>query len=194
MKLIKRIIQFFTPSRKWRIPVILLLGIFTGLGSYSFYVSQAWTYLSDDPKTCVNCHIMSTEYTTWRHSSHRENATCNDCHVPHDSQIRKYYFKAVDGMRHSAIFTIRGYDQSIRMRDPGNKVVMENCIRCHGHLTEMVGANITYEQTQEGQGKKCWDCHREVPHGRVKSLSSSPYSIVPVPDSPEPTWLRKVKD
>ncbi len=194
MKPLKKLIALLTPPKSWRIPVILLLGIITGLGSYGFYVSRAWSYMSDDPETCVNCHIMSTEYTTWRHSSHRENATCNDCHVPHDNFFRKYYFKAMDGLRHSAIFTIRGYEQSITMRNPGNTVVMENCIRCHGELTDMVNANVTFQETQEGNGKKCWDCHREVPHGRVKSLSSTPFAIVPVPESPEPNWLKKIKE
>ncbi len=188
---IKKLISRFIPPAKWKVPVIIILGTLCGTGLYSFYVSRAWSYLSDDPATCVNCHVMTTEYVTWSHSSHREHATCNDCHVPHDNIFRTYYFKAMDGMRHSAIFTARTYKQSITMRDPGCKVVMENCIRCHGALTEMVNANVSFEETQDGNGKKCWDCHREVPHGSMRSLSTTPWATVPVPESPEPEWLRK---
>ena len=38
----------------------------------------------------------------------------------------------------------------------------------------------------------CWECHREVPHGRVNSLSSTPYARVPLPESPVPDWLKEV--
>jgi cytochrome c nitrite reductase small subunit len=190
--IITSIISAITPPNKWRVSVILLAGTIFGIGSYIFYVSRAWSYLSDDPSTCVNCHIMKTEYATWRHSSHYRVANCNDCHVPHNNVFRKYYFKATDGMRHSAIFTARTYAQSIRMREPGRQVVLENCIRCHGNLTEMVKANVNYSATLNGDGRVCWDCHREVPHGTRKSLSSTPGGEVPVPQSPVPEWLQKL--
>ena len=38
--------------------------------------------------------------------------------------------------------------------------------------------------------RKCWECHREVPHGRVNSISSVPNARVPLPVSPIPTWLK----
>jgi len=190
-RLFLSLIKAVIPPTQWKIPVIILMGSIVGVGCYLFYVSRAWSYVSDDPSTCVNCHIMKTEYTSWRHSSHYRAATCNDCHVPHDNVFRKYYFKAADGMRHSAIFTARTYAQSIRMREPGRKVVMENCIRCHGHLTEMIKANVPYAETTNGNRKVCWDCHREVPHGTRKSLSSTPDAEVPVPQNPVPAWLQK---
>jgi cytochrome c nitrite reductase small subunit len=188
---IKKIIKSILPPSRWKVPVIIILGVFFGVGIYSFYVSRAWSYLSDEPATCVNCHVMTTQYVTWSHSSHRNYTTCNDCHVPHDNYFRTYYFKVKDGLRHSAIFTARTYDQSIRMLEPGNRVVQENCIRCHGNMTEKVEANVTYEETLEGKGKKCWDCHREVPHGSVRSLSTTSWAEVPSPKSPVPDWLKK---
>ena len=39
-------------------------------------------------------------------------------------------------------------------------------------------------------GKRCWDCHRETPHGRVKGLNSTPHAKVPVLGSPVPEWLK----
>jgi cytochrome c nitrite reductase small subunit len=194
MKRIKRLIQPILPPSKWKVPVIIIRGVLSGVVLYNFYVSRAWSYLSDDPATCINCHVMTTHYVTWSHSSHRNYTTCNDCHVPQDNFFRTYYFKAKDGLRHSAIFTARTYEQSIRMLPPGNKVVQENCIRCHGNLTEMVNANVSYAETLEGNGKKCWDCHREVPHGSIRSLTTTAWSEVPSPKSAVPDWLKKQKD
>ncbi|NLA24247.1 MAG: cytochrome c nitrite reductase small subunit [Bacteroidales bacterium] len=189
---IRKFIRSFYPPEKWRIPVIIVLGCIVGAGFYTFYIAKAWTYLSESPETCVNCHIMKTEYTTWRQSSHGRNTTCNDCHVPQDNFFRGYYFKAKDGLRHATIFTARAYSQSITMLEPGRKVVFENCMRCHDNLTDRVMGGLTYKEIKQGNGKVCWDCHREVPHGRVKSLSSTPWAEVPVPENQVPDWLSNI--
>jgi cytochrome c nitrite reductase small subunit len=42
----------------------------------------------------------------------------------------------------------------------------------------------------EGDGY-CWDCHRETPHGRVNSLTSTPYARVPQLSSPIPSWIEE---
>ncbi|GJM59612.1 cytochrome c nitrite reductase small subunit [Persicobacter diffluens] len=187
-----KVFRFLMPPKQWRIPVILLLGVFAGLGAYTFYVSKAWVYLSDDPAACVNCHIMAPQYATWQHSSHREQATCNDCHVPHDTQARKYYFKAMDGLRHATMFTLRLEPQVIKIHEAGATVVQENCQRCHDHLTSANdNLQVSFQEAEHGQGKLCWDCHREVPHGRVNSLSSTPNARVPLPSSVVPKWLKE---
>ena len=38
-----------------------LVGIVIGLCGYILYLSKAHSYLSDDPKACVNCQIMEPE-------------------------------------------------------------------------------------------------------------------------------------
>jgi cytochrome c nitrite reductase small subunit len=93
----------FIPPDQWKVSVIILLGIFTGLFLFAFYISKAPSYLSDKPSTCVNCHIMAPQYATWSHSAHREETNCNDCHVPHNNIFNKYYFKGKDGLRHATI-------------------------------------------------------------------------------------------
>jgi cytochrome c nitrite reductase small subunit len=47
------------PPPGWRTAVNLILGIFFGLGIYITYISNAVSYLSDDPETCINCHVMN---------------------------------------------------------------------------------------------------------------------------------------
>lgn len=187
----RRIIRFLTPPKAWQLPAFIISGAFIGLFAYAFYMSNAASYLSDDPKTCVNCHIMAPEYATWQHSSHREHANCNDCHVPHNNVLNKYFFKAKDGLRHAAIFTARLEPQTIFIKEAGKEVVQDNCIRCHVKLIAdaklLVQTDKFYGHFQDRQ---CWECHREVPHGRVNSLSSSPNARVPLPSSPVPNWLK----
>ena len=181
------------PPVKWRLPMVIATGIFLGMGIFIIYISRAHSYLSDKPETCINCHIMAPQYATWNHSSHREWTNCNDCHVPHDYIINKYYFKAKDGLRHATIFTLRKEPQVIFIKEEGKDVVQQNCIRCHSVvLTDHRTLNKTDEYYNFRMERKCWDCHREVPHGRVNSLSSVPNARVPIPQSPVPEWLEKI--
>ena len=80
--------------------------------------------------------------------------------------------------------------------DESAEVIMNNCIRCHTQLnTEFVKTGkIDYMLSQVGEGKACWDCHRDVPHGGKNSLSTAPGAIVPLPESPVPEWLQKMID
>ncbi|MBN2699330.1 MAG: cytochrome c nitrite reductase small subunit [Bacteroidales bacterium] len=188
----KTFLSKLTPPSSWMFAVLIIGGILTGVGIFLLFISKAPSYLSDKPETCMNCHIMAPQYATWNHSSHREVAHCNDCHVPHNNFLNKYYFKAKDGLRHATIFTLRNEPQVIFIRDDGQRVVQENCIRCHTDL-------ISDEKVQQYTGvfhhfrmdRQCWECHRETPHGQVNSLSSVPYARVPVPASPVPKWLRR---
>lgn len=185
----------FGPPENWKLPAILLSGIVFGLMAYMFFLSRAHSYLSDKPETCVNCHIMAPQYATWNHSAHREVANCNDCHVPHNNVFNKYYFKAKDGLRHATIFTLRREPQVIFMHEPGQKVVQQNCIRCHSYkITDSKVLAWTAEYHQFRTQRQCWECHRETPHGSVKSLSSVPNARVPVPQSPVPDWLKQIKN
>ncbi|HOF89710.1 MAG TPA: cytochrome c nitrite reductase small subunit, partial [Armatimonadota bacterium] len=146
-------------------------GVAAGMGLLLVRVSEMPSYLSDDPRACINCHIMRPHYSTWEHSSHRQAATCNDCHVPHDSVIRTYAFKAKDGLRHAAIFTLRGEPQVIRATPASAAVIQENCVRCHER--QLAHTSLP------GQGRACATCHDHVPHGDARSLSATPDALVP---------------
>jgi cytochrome c nitrite reductase small subunit len=185
-----RLLQFIKPPESWIVPVSISFSIIAGILVYLFYVSRASSYLSDKPETCVNCHIMAPQYATWNHSSHREVAHCNDCHVPHNNVPNKYLFKAKDGIRHATVFTLRAEPQVIFIREAGQRVVKQNCIRCHEKiLTDNRMMSINEGFIESRRDRQCWSCHRDVPHGRVNSLSSVPYARVPLPESPVPGWL-----
>jgi cytochrome c nitrite reductase small subunit len=186
-----KLIQSFIPPPQWRLPVFAIIGTIIGIGAVIFYQSRAWSYLLDDPTACINCHIMIPQYTTWQHSSHARVATCNDCHVPHDNILNKYYFKAKDGSRHATLFTLRMEEQVIRITDPSMRVVQMNCVRCHSYVNDNVHTKLTLREIQQGEGKLCWSCHREVPHGRVNSLSSVPNAKIQLETPNLPNWLCK---
>lgn len=98
------IINRLFPSYKWKVAAVIIGGVIVGGGALFMYMLRAHTYLGDDPAACVNCHIMTPYYATWFHSSHARNATCNDCHVPHENAVKKWTFKGMDGMKHVAAF------------------------------------------------------------------------------------------
>lgn len=190
----KRLIDFIIPPPRWRMPFVILLGIFSGIFLTIFQLSNAISYLSDDSKTCINCHVMKPEYATWMHSSHRSVAVCNDCHVPHENIIKKYYFKANDGLRHATWFTFRWDPQVIRIKEAGKSVVQNNCIRCHHHqVSEVSIANVAGSNYKEGKGLLCWDCHKQIPHGKVHSQASTPSAIIPGLSPPVPEWILKME-
>lgn len=174
---------------------LVLLGAFVGCAALAVYVLRAHTYLGDEPAACVNCHIMTPYYATWMHSSHSRNATCNDCHVPHENIARKYAFKAVDGMRHVGAFVTHSEAMAPRAGEPAMQVIMNNCIRCHTELnTTLAGpGRIDFMMTKVGEGKVCWDCHRNVPHGGSSSLCATPNAQVPLPDAQVPAWIRNAR-
>jgi len=156
-------------SARWRAPCFLALGACAGLGLFVAHISRALSYMSDAPETCMNCHVMTTEYVTWQHSSHAAVATCNDCHVPHDGFLSHYGFKAKDGLWHATVFTMRWEPQAIRLSQGAVPVVEANCRRCHAAVIEEVSLSA-----HSSGDLRCWDCHREVPHGSARSLSGTP--------------------
>lgn len=184
--------SLLTPPPGWRTLATILNGAIIGFVLYAMYASNAVSYLGDNPKTCVNCHVMSPEYLTWYHSAHREVATCNDCHVPHDNLVRKYMFKAKDGARHAYVYTMRKEPQTIFIKEEGKNVVQENCVRCHEKLIKnydlMLATSSYFDHFTD---RRCWECHRETPHGRVNSLSSVNYLQIPSPESIIPEWMKK---
>lgn len=182
------------PPGKWKIPVILLVGSMFGLGFYILHISKATSYASDDPKVCVNCHVMVPEYVSWRNSSHREWATCNDCHVPHNNLAEKYFFKAKDGLYHASVYTARMEPQVIRMKEMGQEVVHQNCIRCHqNQVTDAKLSGQVDMHVEHRTDRKCWECHREVPHGRVHGLATPIFvNDEQLEEDPRiPVWLEK---
>lgn len=186
-------LKAFAPPATWRFVVLVLIGIFCGLVLFTLHVGRATSYLSDKPEACVNCHVMAPYFATWQNSSHGRFTVCNDCHVPQNNIFEKYFFKASDGLRHSYMFTFRLEPQVIRIHEAGRNAVQRNCVRCHSEQIHPISVRAITAQSiqEEGQGY-CWDCHRETPHGRVNSLTSTPFARTPQLSAPYPEWIKEI--
>lgn len=186
------------PSKRsrWRQVAVISIGIVTGLAFFMAKEASLVSYMSDDPLACVNCHVMTPMYNSWMHSSHREWASCNDCHVPHDNIVNKYFFKAKDGLFHASVFTARAEPEVMFMREASQEVVQNNCIRCHVQQITQIKYDGWLENHKENRTeRKCWSCHQELPHGTVHGISTIRSNIAPIPtDTTEtviPQWLSK---
>jgi len=54
-------------------------GVVLGTATYTTQYADGFSYLSNDPKACVNCHVMREPYDGWQKASHHATATCNGC-------------------------------------------------------------------------------------------------------------------
>ena len=99
----------------------IAIGVAVGLGVYTFVYAKGASYLTNDPASCANCHVMNEQYDGWMKSSHRAVATCNDCHTPANF-VGKYVTKASNGFWHSFYFTTGTFHEPIRIKraQPGD--------------------------------------------------------------------------
>ena len=137
-----------------------LVGILLGAGGFTFVEAHGLSYLSNDPTTCVNCHVMREQYDSWQKSSHHAVAVCNDCHVPHDF-LGKYWTKAEHGARHSWGFTFQDFHEPIQMKESSRAAVQDNCLRCHQSFV----SEIVKHSDVERDPNNCLRCHSSVGHG-----------------------------
>jgi len=149
--------------------IALLLGVLAGSGLSTFVSAHGASYLSNDPAVCVNCHVMREQYDGWVHGSHHAVAICNDCHLPHDNVIHKFFIKASNGYHHSKAFTLMNFEDPIRIKAESAEVLEANCIRCHEGMINEITAHgtlgVATDPTQKADLYGCVRCHSEVGHG-----------------------------
>lgn len=141
-----------------------LLGILLGLGLYTFLYARGYSYLTNNPAACANCHVMQDYYAAWMKSGHSAVARCNDCHTPHNL-VGKYAIKATNGFFHSFAFTTGRYPDNIRIKGYNLWVTEGTCKTCHAELTySILGVH-------GGKDISCIGCHFNVGH------SAAPFSF-----------------
>src|SRR4029078_1272604 len=107
----------------------VLVGLLAGIGGFTFLYAEGLSYMSDDPRVCVNCHIMQPQYDSWQKASHHTVALCVDCHLPHDF-IGKYLTKAEHGYNHSKAFTLQDFHEPIMITARSSRVLQEDWLKC----------------------------------------------------------------
>ncbi|MEM8944444.1 MAG: cytochrome c nitrite reductase small subunit [Planctomycetota bacterium] len=154
-------------TRRTRIAALslsLLLGVLGGLGFFTFGYGEGHAYLSNNPESCANCHVMQAQYDSWQKSSHHATATCNDCHLSHHP-IGKWITKADNGFFHSLAFTTGEFKDPIQIKPRNSRVVQAACIHCHKELI-----NHMLPVQSGGDMLSCVHCHADVGH----ALASTP--------------------
>ena len=137
-----------------------MMGVLLGIGAFTFGYGKGASYLSSDPKSCINCHVMQDHFDAWQHSSHHRVAVCNDCHLPHDA-IGKWVTKADNGFFHSLAFTLENFHDPIQIKPRNRRVTQGTCLHCHeGMVHEMLPAE------PGGDMLACIHCHRDVGHSQ----------------------------
>jgi cytochrome c nitrite reductase small subunit len=134
------------------------IGLAVGIGAYTFVYAKGAAYLTNDPRACVNCHVMREQYDGWIASSHRAVAVCNDCHAPHDV-VGKYTTKAVNGFWHSVAFTSGRFHEPIQIGARNRRITEGTCRHCHQDIVEAIDAH-----PRKGEPIDCVRCHRSVGH------------------------------
>ena len=147
----------------------ILIGAAVGIGAFTFVYAKGYSYLTDDPAACANCHVMEEQFSAWVKSSHRNVAGCNDCHTP-KGFVGKYATKATNGFWHSFYFTTGTFPDPIRIRPPNRTVTEGTCRDCHSavaesmHATEVPRFATGATLQPGGNALACTRCHSDVGH------------------------------
>ena len=136
----------------------VMLGIMGGLGAFTFGYGDGAAYLTNNPASCANCHVMQDHYDAWLKSSHHNVATCNDCHLPHDF-MGKWLTKGDNGFFHSLAFTTGDFHEPIQIKQRNRVVTQQACLHCH---SDYVHNMLPVERG--GEVLLCTHCHGSVGH------------------------------
>ena len=144
--------------RRVGVGLAVAVGLLSGLGAFTFGYGDGAAYLTDDPASCANCHVMQEPYDTWVKSTHHAVASCNDCHLSHHP-VGKWITKADNGFFHSLAFTTGDYPDPIRIKPRNARVTQQACLHCHEDLVHAL-----LPPRPQDEVASCVSCHSRVGH------------------------------
>ncbi len=163
-----------------RVALVAAVGVLVGAGIHTFRYAEGQSYLTTDPKACANCHIMQPQYDGWQKASHHAVAVCVDCHLP-VAFVPKYLAKLENGWRHGEKFTTQNFDEPIRIKSAGARILDANCRRCHEALVHDTfgvarGSGLLPDSDAERRSDdlECVHCHSAVGHGSRALIGGPP--------------------
>lgn len=155
--------KFLNASTLQGVMLGVAFGAAIGIGGFTFIYAKGYSYLTNDPGACANCHVMQEQYGGWVKSSHRAVAACNDCHTPHNF-FGKYYTKASNGFWHSYYFTTNTFHEPIQIGERNRRVTEQACRSCHQEITSAIDAHAGGGEAGDEAALSCVRCHRNVGH------------------------------
>ncbi|MEO8345464.1 MAG: NapC/NirT family cytochrome c [Betaproteobacteria bacterium] len=171
-----------TPSARWSVLALVLIGIVVGAGS--IIGTQIMVAVTGTNEFCGGaCHSMQWVATEYKQSGHFANRTgvqtgCHNCHIPH-SYPELLWYKAKAGTK-DVIGEMRGVisteDKFKSERTRMAKLVWAefretdsaNCRTCHAFSPEVLAKQKDFAQKihagRKAENKTCIDCHTGVAH------------------------------
>jgi len=137
---------------------LILFILSFGVGGFIFYHAHGFSYLSDTPEMCINCHVMQKEYDSWHKSTHQGSADCSACHLPQET-VPKYIEKAKSGLKHTTALMLKNYSDPIRIHEGSKKIVLTNCFRCHAEGLSKSPTHAVVDKSTD-----CAMCHAKAGH------------------------------
>ena len=167
----------------WALGAAASFGLALGLGAFTFGYAKGASYLTNDPAACANCHVMGEHFAAWERGSHRNAATCNDCHTPHDF-AGKYATKALNGFWHSFYFTTGRYPDPLRITERNRRVTEDACRYCHAQIVDAIDPQVATRPAGADDTRDAARDGRLAPAGsrpRSASEGARQASVVPAP-------------
>jgi nitrate/TMAO reductase-like tetraheme cytochrome c subunit len=173
----------FTPSARWPVLALLLVGLVAGaVGVVGTQVAVAMTGSNDFCGNACHSHarFVYPEFKASVHGSNRSGvqASCSDCHIPH-SYPAKLVYKAKAGIRDGiaemqgviatqAKFDAKRWEMANRVWNEMRANNSANCRSCHTPEA-MNGAKQSEDAVRQHKkfaaGKAtCIDCHTGIAH------------------------------
>ncbi len=135
-----------------------LIGCALGVCGFTFVYARGYSYFTNDPAACVNCHVMEQQLSAWTKSSHRNVAVCNDCHTP-PGLVPKYITKTQNGFMHSLAFTTGRYPEPMQIKARNHAVTETACRKCHQEMVSAIELPVHSTELLS-----CVRCHPAVGH------------------------------
>ncbi len=140
--------------------IVVVLSILTAIMVVSSITLYQWI---STPNFCNTCHIMSTRYVGWQRSTHKNVATCIQCHsgpgfvgeARAHIEASRYLWVILTGQRSREVLKSDVPDTS--------------CLKCHDidDIEVSFKAHDVDHKSHAEAGISCIGCHDNVSHGEL---------------------------
>jgi cytochrome c-type protein NapC len=176
-------------KKRWLIPSLIILGVVAlfVLPFMSWLVGQETFHATGDAEFCVSCHTMEPMEKAYiadvhgGNNDHGVQATCTQCHLPHDNSFNYFVAKAQTGLHDMYVEQfgdLENIDWQAKRAHREDYVYDSGCLTCHNNLQKATMASndalIAHKAYFLGTTKEqCVSCHENVGHTNLSDYLSS---------------------